>query len=69
MKNESWPARNVHLWLSNDEGLYNLVEFALKEARNKDEAARLILTFLPDRTPDGIHKYTFSTVRAALNGW
>jgi hypothetical protein len=56
---------NVSLWLFNDEPLYRLVQEALSSTKTKDEAAKLLLTQLPDETPDGV-RYTFDTVRAAL---
>lgn len=58
---------NVALWLFNDEGLYSAVKDAVARTDTKDEAARVLLCILPEKTPDGA-PYTFSSVRAALVG-
>lgn len=58
---------NVSLWLFNDEGLYNLLKAALKATKDKDSAARLLLSQLPAETPDGV-RYSFTTIRHALIG-
>jgi hypothetical protein len=59
---------NVALWLANDEGLYRFVCDAVRSCRTKDDAARMIIEALPDKTPDGA-PYTLRSIRAALVGW
>jgi hypothetical protein len=69
---------NVALWISNTEHWYKtaneLVMKARRCCRNKyikytlDDAARDLLSILPERTLDGV-KLTFTTVRNALVGW
>lgn len=58
---------NVSLWLFNDEGLYGLVQAALKANKTLDSAARELLSQLPEKTPDGV-KYSWTTIRHALTG-
>lgn len=65
---KNYNAWNVSLWLSNEECLYRLVQICLKTSRNKDLAARKILSQLPDETPDGV-KFSYTNVRLALVGW
>ena len=71
---------NVSLWLSNDEGLYNLCRDAVRECRTLDDAAECILDSLRSMpygerhvegtgkgTPDGV-MWTKTAIRAALSG-
>ena len=71
----SYNAWNVSLWISNDEGFYQLALDCLKEARTKRKpkmtAAIAMLDFLNEcsitHTPDGV-RYTKTTILHALRG-
>ena len=71
----SYNAWNVSLWISNDEGFYQLALDCLKEARterkSKMTAAIAMLNFLNDcsitHTPDGV-RYTKTNILHALRG-
>jgi len=65
---KNWNHWNVSLWLFNDEKLYRLMVGIVRLSSTKDQAAGLILGYLPKRTPDGA-PYTYTSVRAALVGW
>lgn len=65
---ESYNAWNVSLWILNDEGLYGLAQDCVDQTNTLDEAARVLLSLLPNETPDGV-RYSFHTVRLALRGW
>lgn len=58
---------NVSLWIGNDEGLYRAALYFMRRYGNKNDAARMLLACLPEKTPDGV-RYSFTTVRAALAG-
>jgi hypothetical protein len=68
---KSWGYWNVSLWLGNDEGLYLMAKSYIRGAKNRDEAARLIVGNLADqgitKTPDGAN-YSISAVRSAITG-
>jgi hypothetical protein len=62
----SWNAWNVSLWLNNDEGLYGLMQDAIKRHKPKARAARHLTRELEGRrTPDG-GRYNFTTILAAM---
>jgi hypothetical protein len=63
----SWAARNVALWLGNDEALYRQALDAKRRCHNLTEATKVLLVELPPKTPDGA-RYTFTSVREALQG-
>ena len=65
---KNWNHWNVALWLFNDYGMYKMVQDAVRRSSNRDDAARRVLGYLDDKTPDGA-PYTFTSVRAALVGW
>jgi hypothetical protein len=59
---------NVSLWLNNDEGMYQLMLDALKQAKGcKAKAAKLLQNWLPTKTPDG-HRYSFTGIMGAMDG-
>lgn len=68
---KNWTHWNVSLWLSNDEGLYSLVQEGLRYRKTKDQAAEYIFDTLvllgTFETPDGA-RYSRSNIRAALVG-
>ena len=62
---KNYNAWNVCLWLGNDEGNYRLMKECLRITKNRDDAARKLLTYLPSKTPDGV-PYTYTNVRLAM---
>ncbi len=62
---KSFSAWNVCLWLYNDEPLYHLLMECKKRSKTKDDAAKMLLNLLPEKTPDGV-KYSLTNVRLAL---
>ena len=71
----SYNAWNVSLWISNDEGFYQLALDCLKEAKKQKKpkitAAIAFLNFLNEcsitHTPDGV-RYTKTNILHALRG-
>ena len=62
---ESYNAWNVSLWIYNDEYLYRLAKGCVNQTKTLDEAAHVLLSRLPEKTPDGV-RYSLHTVRLAL---
>jgi hypothetical protein len=67
----SWTTWNINLWVGNEEGLYNLARDCIRQARNREEAAAVMLETLREcgltETPDGA-KYSKSNLRHAMRG-
>ena len=70
----SWNSWNVSLWINNDEGLYNLARDLYEKAAKKlgrnahnarKMAARWMLEYLPEKTPDG-GRYNVTCVFEAM---
>jgi hypothetical protein len=64
---KNWNHWNVSLWINNDEGLYRMAQDCVRQTGTKPDAARMLLTLLDPKTPDGA-PYSFSSVLAALRG-
>ena len=66
---KNWNHWNVSLWISNDEGLYQMAKGYIRRCRTLNEAAIAILEDLHERgithTPDGA-PYTKTSIRAAI---
>jgi len=63
----SRAAWNVALYIANDYVLYMMAREAMRQTRTREEAVALLLSMLPEKTPDG-YRYTKTSVRAALVG-
>lgn len=67
---KNWTHWNVSLWLNNDEGLYRMMQQAVRR-HTRGPAARLMLCGLHEmgltKTPDGA-VYSASSIRAAMVG-
>lgn len=61
----SYNAWNVALWINNDADLYRLAQECVNQTSTLDEAASVLLSRLPAKTPDGV-RYSLHTVRPAL---
>jgi hypothetical protein len=64
---KNWNHWNVALWINNHPGLYSQAWACAKTCPNLDHAAKELIEFLPQKTPDGA-LYSFTAVRAALRG-
>lgn len=64
---ESWTTWNVNLWLNNEEHYYRLMKCCIRATRNRKEAAKEMLEYLPEKTPDGA-KYSVHNVMLAMEG-
>lgn len=64
---ESYNAWNVSLWIYSDEDLNRLAQECVAQTKTLDQAASVLLSRLPGRTPDGV-RYSKHTVRLALRG-
>lgn len=65
---ESRRAWNVALWFNNDEGLYRLMQEAIRQTRhNRAKAVQYVIDTLGDdwKTPDG-YQISKSAVRSAM---
>ena len=67
---KSWNAKQVSLWVNNDEGLYNLAKRSLRKGKSIKRAAEIMLEELTamdvTATPDGA-PYTLTALRAAIS--
>jgi len=64
---KNWNTWNVSLWLNNEESLYRTMVECIRSTRNRDEAARVLLTLLPETTPDGA-RYNKTAIKKAMQG-
>lgn len=64
---KNYNAWSIATWLSGSVRYYQIANGLINEYGNKDQAARVFLSYLPEKTPDGV-KFTYSNVRAALAG-
>jgi hypothetical protein len=66
---KNWNHWNVSLWVNNDEALYSMARYCVRQGDNKDEAAAAMLARLKGagitQTPDGA-PYSVTTIRAAM---
>ena len=61
---KNWSQWNQSLWVNNDEGLYRRAA-ELCRRYNKDRAARILRSELPERTPDGA-RWSVTGIRNAM---
>jgi hypothetical protein len=63
---KNWAHWNVSLWLNNDETLYRRMR-TLCQVYDRAKAADKMLSYLPEKTPDGA-AYSLTSIRAAMRG-
>jgi hypothetical protein len=63
---KNWNHWSVSLWLNNEEPLYRRMR-ALCQIHPRAIAADIMLSQLPEKTPDGA-VYSISAIRAAMRG-
>ena len=63
---KNWHHWNVSLWINNEEHLYRAA-VSLCRRYGKAQAARILASELPAKTPDGA-RYSVTAIRAALVG-
>jgi len=63
---KNWAHWNVSLWLNNEEPLYRRMRY-LCQIHTRAIAADIMLSQLPEQTPDGA-KYSVTAIRAAMRG-
>lgn len=62
----NWNRWNVSIWINGDEAIYHTA-VSLCRRYGKDQAARILASELPAKTPDGA-RYSVTAIRAALVG-
>lgn len=63
----SYNAWNVALWIANDPAIYEMAWQTVHSSPTLDHAARELMCWLPEKTPDGV-RYCRTNVRRAIRG-